>query len=207
MAVRSTAASGGEKKKYQPAAHKGRRSGSGRGLQSRIIKGNKTVKGRRVAHKLFYNQGIRVASRVTRAGGFKILALANKRLSANQLEAARRALKKNPSFKNLVLVVSAYPFAPVTRRPQDVRMGKGKGNRINRWICPVRTGQVLFDISLPQQSHSVFVRSTPFFYRRLQRYMRELLTCVESKLSIPVRIIHTFQLNYALHRFQRLRSG
>ncbi|MDR2883773.1 MAG: 50S ribosomal protein L16 [Deferribacteraceae bacterium] len=73
------------------------------------------------------------------------LASADKaKLTSRQIEAARvainRFLKRGGS-----LVIRIFPHKPVTKRPAEVRMGKGKGP-VEYWVAPVKDGTVLYEI-------------------------------------------------------------
>jgi large subunit ribosomal protein L16 len=178
--------------KNQQSANQGRKAGAGKGLLSRIIRGNKTIKGRRVAYKQFYNVGVRSTSAYTRLQKFAVTALANCRINARQLEAARRLIKKSLGNRGAFISVTAYPFAPVTRRPQDVRMGKGKGNRISNWICPTKKGRQLFEIVVNELSYG----RNPMTIGATRAVIRSFLRVLEQvriKLSVPVRIARLVQ--------------
>jgi len=169
-----------------------RRTGSGKGLLSKIIRGNKTVKGRRIAHKQFYNVGLRPAQSFGRLGKFVVIAQKNHRINARQLEASRRLIKKVLGNKGAYISVTSYPFAPTTRRPQDVRMGKGKGSRINNWICPVKKGRRLFEVFVNELSYG----SKPLPLQtisNLNRALQGVLKHLRIKLSVPVRVLQLSQ--------------
>jgi len=168
-----------------------RRPGAGKSLQAKLIKSNKTVKGRRIAHRQFPQAGQNVARETFRSGVFRIVADGRQRLSANQLEASRRILRKSLA-KGITISVVAYPFAPVTRRPQDVRMGKGKGTRIRRWICPIRPGHVLFDIVVTETARQRRFQA-PQFRRELELQILSILRRVGPKLPIAVRFVRVRQ--------------
>jgi ribosomal protein L16 len=125
---------------------KGRRSSNNRGLQAKIIRGSKGQKGKQIPFKIYYNYGRSGSMPATnRLGRFVLKAMANARVSAHQIEAARRVVKKfiRKSFK---LQIQIYPFAPITKRPSDVRMGKGKGTKIVDWIYPIKAGKTIFEL-------------------------------------------------------------
>jgi len=125
---------------------KGRRSSNNRGLQAKIIRGSKGQKGKQIPFKIYHNYGRSVSGLTTnRLGRFVLRAMDNARISAHQIEAARRIVKKfiRKSFR---LHIQIYPFAPITKRPSDVRMGKGKGTKIIDWIYPIKMGKVIFEL-------------------------------------------------------------
>ncbi|MBI4064057.1 MAG: 50S ribosomal protein L16 [Elusimicrobia bacterium] len=77
-------------------------------------------------------------------GEFGLKALGRGYLDSRQIEAARlaivRALKKGGKFW-----IRVFPDRPVTRKPAETRMGKGKGEP-SYWCCVIRPGRVLFEI-------------------------------------------------------------
>jgi large subunit ribosomal protein L16 len=65
-------------------------------------------------------------------------------LSKESLEAARKAIKKIIK-KSGQIVIRANAFLPLTSKPSEVRMGKGKG-KISAYVCPVKAGHILFEL-------------------------------------------------------------
>ena len=65
-------------------------------------------------------------------------------ISARQLEAARQAIVRKIKKKGK-LWIKIYPNFPVTKKPTEVRMGKGTGN-ITHWAAKIRGGAVLFEV-------------------------------------------------------------
>jgi ribosomal protein L16 len=130
-----------------------------KGLQTKLIKGNKSVKGRRINFKLYYKFGTDKTRSVERTHKIVLKALGNCRLSARHIETGRRMIKKFLSRK-INLNVRVFPFSAVTKRPHDVRMGKGKGMRITDWIYPVKAGKVLYEVIPSYMSHSHITPST-----------------------------------------------
>ena len=77
-------------------------------------------------------------------GSFGLKATEPERITARQIEAARRAMTRQ--MKRQVRVwIRIFPDTPVTSKPVEVRMGKGKGS-IDFWACKVKPGRVLFEI-------------------------------------------------------------
>jgi large subunit ribosomal protein L16 len=77
-------------------------------------------------------------------GDFGMFASHGGKLSSRQLEAARRALVH--SLKKVGRIwLRSFPDHPVTEKPSDVRMGKGKGAR-SFWVAILRPGQPIFEI-------------------------------------------------------------
>ena len=65
-------------------------------------------------------------------------------ITARQLESARQAISRKIKKKGK-LWIKIYPHIPITKKPQEVRMGKGKGN-VSHWASKVRGGSILFAI-------------------------------------------------------------
>ncbi len=65
-------------------------------------------------------------------------------VSARQIEAARRAIVRTLRRRGK-LWIRIFPDKPVTRKPAETRMGKGKGN-VEYWVAVVRPGRVMFEV-------------------------------------------------------------
>jgi large subunit ribosomal protein L16 len=77
-------------------------------------------------------------------GDYGLQALEPKRITARQIEAARVAMTRHMKRGGKVWI-RIFPDKPVTKKPAEVRMGKGKGNP-EVWVAPVKPGRVLFEI-------------------------------------------------------------
>ncbi len=77
-------------------------------------------------------------------GTFGLKALEPERVTARQIEAARRAMTRHMKRQGRVWI-RIFPDIPVTAKPIEVRMGKGKGS-VDRWVCKVKPGRVMFEI-------------------------------------------------------------
>lgn len=77
-------------------------------------------------------------------GTFGIKALASAWITANQLEAARIAATRYMKREGN-LWIKIFPDKPATKKPQEVRMGKGKGN-VEYWVAVVKSGRILLEI-------------------------------------------------------------
>src|SRR3569832_2919121 len=71
-------------------------------------------------------------------------AMAPERVSARQIEAARRALTRHMKRAGRVWI-RVFPDVPVTKKPLEVRMGSGKGG-IELWVTRVKPGRILFEL-------------------------------------------------------------
>ncbi|GAA5540967.1 MULTISPECIES: 50S ribosomal protein L16 [Brucella/Ochrobactrum group] len=77
-------------------------------------------------------------------GAFGLKALEPERVTARQIEAARRAITRHMKRAGRVWI-RIFPDLPVTSKPTEVRMGKGKGS-VDFWACRVAPGRVMFEL-------------------------------------------------------------
>ena len=77
-------------------------------------------------------------------GEYGLKAQEPERISARQIEAARRAMTRYMKRAGRVWI-RVFPDVPVTSKPTEVRMGKGKG-AIDYWACRVKPGRIMFEI-------------------------------------------------------------
>ena len=77
-------------------------------------------------------------------GAYGLKALTPERVTARQIEAARRAMTRHMKRAGRVWI-RIFPDIPVTKKPAEVRQGKGKGS-VEFWVCRVKPGRVLFEI-------------------------------------------------------------
>jgi large subunit ribosomal protein L16 len=77
-------------------------------------------------------------------GTFGLKALQPERVTARQIEAARRAMTRHMKRQGRVWI-RIFPDLPVTSKPVEVRMGKGKGS-VDYWACKVKPGRIMFEI-------------------------------------------------------------
>jgi len=105
-------------------------------LQPKRTKFRKQQKGR--------NRGLaQVGNRVS-FGEFGLKATTRGFITARQIEAARRAITRHVK-RGGKLWIRVFPDKPVTKKPVEVRMGKGKGN-VEYWVAPVQPGRVMYEI-------------------------------------------------------------
>ena len=76
-------------------------------------------------------------------GSFGVQVLAPGRLSAFVIEASRRAMTRKLKRQGQIWI-RVFPYKTVSKKPTEVRMGKGKGSP-ERWVCPVQRGQIIFE--------------------------------------------------------------
>ena len=77
-------------------------------------------------------------------GTFALKATEPERVTARQIEAARRAITRHMKRQGRVWI-RIFPDVPVTSKPTEVRMGKGKGS-VDFWACKVKPGRIMFEI-------------------------------------------------------------
>jgi large subunit ribosomal protein L16 len=105
-------------------------------LQPKRTKFRKTQKGR--------NRGLaQVGNRVS-FGEFGLQATSRGFLTARQIESARRAITRHVK-RGGKLWIRVFPDKPITKKPVEVRMGKGKGN-VEYWVAPIQPGRMIYEI-------------------------------------------------------------
>jgi len=82
--------------------------------------------------------------------GTLLYATESLRLNAYNIEAARLSILKTIGRKGLKIWIRVFPHTPVTKKPLEVRMGKGKGS-IDRFVAHVKAGTVLFEYNCPTE--------------------------------------------------------
>ena len=83
-------------------------------------------------------------------GSFALKAMEPKWITNRQIEAARQALTRHMKREGNVWI-RIFPDKPITRKPLEVRMGKGKGN-LEFWAAVVKPGRIMFEIDgVPKQ--------------------------------------------------------
>jgi large subunit ribosomal protein L16 len=105
-------------------------------LQPKKTKYRKQHKGR--------NRGIATRGNRVSFGEYGLKATTRGRITARQIEAARRALTRYIKRGGRVWI-RIFPDKPITKKPLEVRMGKGKGN-VEYWVALVQPGCVLYEM-------------------------------------------------------------
>ena len=77
-------------------------------------------------------------------GSYGLKALTAERVTSRQIEAARRAITRHMKRAGKVWI-RIFPDVPVSKKPTEVRMGKGKGSP-EFWACRVKPGRILFEV-------------------------------------------------------------
>ena len=88
--------------------------------------------------------GIATSGNTLVFGEYGLKALEPDRVTARQIEAARRALTRHMKRMGRVWI-RVYPDVPVSKKPIEIRMGKGKGTP-EYWVCRVKPGRILFEL-------------------------------------------------------------
>jgi len=105
-------------------------------LQPKRTKFRKAHKGR--------IKGVAKGGSTLNFGSYGLKALEPERVTARQIEATRRAITRHMKRAGRVWI-RIFPDVPVTKKPTEVRMGKGKGS-VEFWACKVKPGRVMFEI-------------------------------------------------------------
>jgi large subunit ribosomal protein L16 len=77
-------------------------------------------------------------------GDFGLQALEPGRVSQRQIEAARMTIQRKVKRQGQ-LFIRIFPDKPITKKPLEVRQGKGKGN-VEYWVCQIQPGRVLYEM-------------------------------------------------------------
>jgi large subunit ribosomal protein L16 len=105
-------------------------------LQPKRTKYRKQMKGR--------NRGVATRGNKVSFGEYGLKATTRGRITARQIEAARRALTRFIKRGGRVWI-RIFPDKPISKKPLEVRMGSGKGNP-EFWVAPVQPGTVLYEM-------------------------------------------------------------
>lgn len=105
-------------------------------LQPKARKYRKAFKGR--------NRGVATSGNTVAFGEFGLKATERGRITARQIEAARRAISRHIKRGGKVMI-RIFPDKPISKKPLEVRQGKGKGN-VEYWVAEVKPGCVMFEL-------------------------------------------------------------
>ena len=90
------------------------------------------------------NRGLADRGSKVSFGEFGLKASGRGRITARQIEAARRAMTRHVKRGGKIWI-RVFPDKPITKKPLEVRMGKGKGN-VEYWVALVQPGKVLYEM-------------------------------------------------------------
>lgn len=105
-------------------------------LQPKRTKFRKQQKGR--------NRGLALRGNRVSFGDYGMKAVDRGRITSRQIEAARRAITRHIKRGGKVWI-RVFPDKPITKKPLEVRQGKGKGN-VEYWVALVQPGRMLFEL-------------------------------------------------------------
>ena len=131
-------------------------------LQPKRTKFRKAFKGR--------IHGVAKSATTLDFGSFGLKALDAERVTARQIEAARRAISRAMKRQGR-LWIRIFPDVPVSKKPPEVRQGKGKGAP-EFWICRVKPGRIMFEVDGVSEEIA-----------------REAFTLASAKLPIKTRFV------------------
>ena len=125
-------------------------------LQPKRMKFRKMHKGR--------NRGYAAGSTVA-FGTYGLKATGRGRMTARQIEAARRAMTRHVKRQGKIWI-RVFPDKPITEKPLEVRQGKGKVN-VEYWVCQIQPGRVLYEMegvpeSLAREAFELAAAKLPF---------------------------------------------
>jgi large subunit ribosomal protein L16 len=126
-------------------------------LQPKRTKFRKMHKGR--------NRGLAVRGSTVSFGEYGLKALGRGRLTARQLEAGRRAMTRHVKRGGKIWI-RVFPDKPITKKPLEVRQGKGKG-AVEYWVALVQPGRVLYEMEgvaeeIAREAFSLAAAKLPF---------------------------------------------
>ena len=90
------------------------------------------------------NRGLALTGNKVSFGDFGLKATGRGRITARQIEAARRVMTRHIKRGGRIWI-RIFPDKPITKKPAEVRMGKGKGS-VDFWAAKVKPGRVMFEI-------------------------------------------------------------
>jgi large subunit ribosomal protein L16 len=106
-------------------------------LQPKRTKFRKQHKGR--------NRGLAQRGNSVSFGDFGLKAVDRGQLTARQIEAARRAMTRHVKRGGKIWI-RVFPDKPITKKPLEVRQGKGKGN-VEYWVAQIQPGRMLYEMA------------------------------------------------------------
>jgi len=133
-------------------------------LQPKRTEFRKQFKGR--------NRGLALRGGNVSFGGYGLKATGRGRLTARQIEAARRAMTRYIKRGGKIWI-RVFPDTPISKKPLEVRQGKGKGN-VEYWVCQIQPGRVMYEMEgvteeIARESFGLAAAKLPFnttFFKR-----------------------------------------
>jgi large subunit ribosomal protein L16 len=105
-------------------------------LQPKRTKFRKQMKGR--------NRGLANTGNKVSFGEYGLKSVERGRITARQIEAARRAMTRHIKRGGKIWI-RVFPDKPISKKPLEVRMGKGKGN-VEYWVAQIQPGRMLYEM-------------------------------------------------------------
>ncbi|AAV82749.1 MULTISPECIES: 50S ribosomal protein L16 [Idiomarina] len=111
------------------------------------------------------NRGLAQSGNKVSFGTFGLKATDRGRMTARQIEAGRRAMTRHVKRQGKIWI-RVFPDKPITKKPLEVRMGKGKGN-VEYWVAQIQPGRVLYEMDgvpeeLAREAFRLAARKLPF---------------------------------------------
>lgn len=111
------------------------------------------------------NRGLAHTGNKVSFGEFGLKSVERGRITARQIEAARRAMTRAMRRVGKVYI-RVFPDKPITKKPLEVRMGKGKGS-VEYWVAQIQPGRMLFEVEgvsadLAEHAFSLAAAKLPF---------------------------------------------
>ena len=133
-------------------------------LQPKRTKFRKQHKGR--------NRGLAQRGSTVAFGQYGLKATGRGRMTARQIEAARRAMTRYIKRGGKIWI-RVFPDKPITKKPLEVRQGKGKGN-VEYWVCQIQPGRVLYEMEgvseeVAREAFRLAARKLPFSTEFVER--------------------------------------
>ena len=133
-------------------------------LQPKKTKYRKQQKGK--------NRGLALRGSKVSFGEYGLKAVSRGRMTARQIESARRAMTRHIKRGGKVWI-RVFPDVPITKKPLEVRQGKGKGN-VEYWVAVIKPGKIIFEIAgvpkeLAQEAFRLAAAKLPFAVKFVER--------------------------------------
>ncbi|SFR62352.1 50S ribosomal protein L16 [Thiomicrospira sp. ALE5] len=111
------------------------------------------------------NRGLALAGSKVSFGEYGLKAVERGRITSRQIESARRAMTRHIKRGGKIWI-RVFPDKPITSKPLEVRMGKGKGS-VEYWVAQIQPGRVLYEVqgvneSLAREAFSLAAAKLPF---------------------------------------------
>ena len=97
------------------------------------------------------NRGLALRGSRVSFGEYGLKAIGRGRMTARQIEAGRRAMTRHVKRGGKIWI-RVFPDKPITKKPLEVRQGKGKGS-VEYWVCQVQPGRMLYEMEgVPEET-------------------------------------------------------